>query len=693
MKRRRMGAGFLAAANVAPAALWRRYLLSMAAIAVAVCAVEMTARDTLATSREHALSVAESGRQEARLKRLAETARDFADRPSQGGRIALGEALSIFERGHAGLVADARRAPALRAVFDGPDGLDVAARETAGDARRLLIGAPEPAAALARLQIASQGALGSAMRAAAAAFHAEAARQMRRAEGARTALVAAVLAALLLQAAFVVRPGLRAMRRAVTALGRRAARLAQSRAAAGARETALRAHVRRSERLARQDALTGLANRQGFHEALQQRLARDPDGVAVLHIDLERFRRVNDALGQEAGDGVLRHAAEVLRRHAGADAFIARVGGDEFAVMTMNGAGREALSALAGRLIGALALPVSVDGDVCRVGASIGVAEGRARDETPKTAGPEAAPSPFEPATRAAQTIAEAALALEAARKAGGMRCAFFTSDLRAKAERARRLSDDLLAGLPRGEIAPFYQPQFCARTLSIVGAEALARWRHPEFGVLAPFEFLPIAEDLDLLGDIDHAILVAALMDRAQWRAEGVVLDRVSVNVSMRRLQDAALIESLRGLDMPRGSVAFELLESSFLDVRCGSVAWNIDTLNEMGVEIEIDDFGTGHASIASVMAVQPRRLKIARELIMPVVGDERQRDVVRALVGIGRTLGCEIIAEGVETAEHVAAARALGCDLLQGYALARPMAADALVGFARAEAWRRAG
>ncbi|WP_093252890.1 putative bifunctional diguanylate cyclase/phosphodiesterase [Rubrimonas cliftonensis] len=681
-----MGAGFLDAASAAPAVLWRRYLLSMAVIVAAVFAVELSARLNLETGRERALNVAESARQEARLRRLGDTARDFTERPTLAGRIALGETLTLFERGHAALLAESRRAAALRALFDGPDGLDVAARAAAGDARRLLIGAPDPAAALARLQTESRGALAFAMRAAAAAFQAEAARDMRRAEAARTATVAAVLAALLLQAAFVVRPGLRAMRRALAGLRRRGARLARMRAAAMTRENALRAHVRRAERLAREDALTGLANRQGFHEALRERLARDPDGVAVLHIDLERFRQVNDALGQAAGDGVLRHAAEALRRHAGAGAFIARVGGDEFAVMTVDGAGREALTALASRLIGALALPVAVDGEVCRVGASIGVADGRAPDAASRSP-----TSPFAPATRAAQTLAEAALALDAARRAGGMRSAFFTSDLRARAERARRLSDDLLAGLPRGEIAPFYQPQFCARTLRIVGAEALARWRHPEFGVLAPAEFLPIAEELDLLGEIDHAILVTALGDRAQWRAEGVAVDRVSVNVSMRRLQDEGLIESLRGLDMARGTVAFELLESSFLDARCGAASWNIDTLNEMGVEIEIDDFGTGHASIASVMAVRPRRLKIARELIMPVVDNPRQRDVVRALVGIGRTLGCEIVAEGVETPEHVAAVRALGCDVLQGYALARPMAGDAVAGFAREGAWLR--
>ncbi len=221
------------------------------------------------------------------------------------------------------------------------------------------------------------------------------------------------------------------------------------------------------------------------------------------------------------------------------------------------------------------------------------------------------------------------------------------------------------------------------------MGVEALARWRHPTEGLLAPAQFLDVAEDLSVVGSIDRIVLEAALRDFAHWREIGLAIPKVSVNVSARRLQDEQLIASLRDLSIPPGTLSFELVESIFLDEAEDLVRWNIDQIKDLGIDVEIDDFGTGYASIVSLMQLKPRRLKIDRQLVAPIVSSPTQRRLVRSIVEIGRALDIEVVGEGVETLQHAEILRELGCSTLQGYAFARPLAAEALVEFVRRREW----
>ena len=202
----------------------------------------------------------------------------------------------------------------------------------------------------------------------------------------------------------------------------------------------------------------------------------------------------------------------------------------------------------------------------------------------------------------------------------------------------------------------------------------------------------MPIAEELNVVATIDRLILEQALAALDRWEAMGLPVPRASVNVSLRRLHDEDLIAGLRQLDIAPGRISFELVESIYLDESDDIVAWNIEQIKELGIEIEIDDFGTGYASIVSLQKLRPKRLKIDRQLVLPILVDPAQRQLLASIVEIGKSMGIEIIAEGVESMEHAAILRDLGCDILQGYAFARPLSAEQLEGFITAQSWRQA-
>ncbi|MEQ1770477.1 MAG: EAL domain-containing protein, partial [Devosia sp.] len=243
-----------------------------------------------------------------------------------------------------------------------------------------------------------------------------------------------------------------------------------------------------------------------------------------------------------------------------------------------------------------------------------------------------------------------------------------------------------------RENFVAWYQPQVDAKSGAIIGVEALARWQHPVRGIVPPDVFLPIADDLSVVATIDRMVLDQTLAHMRRWHETGLDIPRASVNVSARRLRDEDLIKSLRKLDIVPGTLSFELVESIYLDENDDIVAWNIDQIRDLGIDIEIDDFGTGYASIVSLLKLNPRRLKIDRQLVMPVLGAPAQRQLIASIVDIGHSLGIEVIAEGVETEAHAQLLTELGCDALQGYAFAKPMSPAALEELVRGKASRAA-
>ena len=433
------------------------------------------------------------------------------------------------------------------------------------------------------------------------------------------------------------------------------AELARQKMVAEARALALEESNARIEHVADHDYLTGLPNRR----LLDKRLAELPvdksiTTLAVLHLDLDQFKQINDSHGHAAGDAVLRAAALRITAAIPADGMVARVGGDEFVIVLVNFTDLVELKLITEDLQRRLRKKIRFGQEMLQSGASIGVSWSSDR--------------------RARNLLAESDLALYQAKKLGRNRAEFFTRQLQDDLRSKRRLAEELKLALERGEIVPYYQVQLDARTREIIGFEALARWKHPERGVLAPGVFLKIADEHGLAAEIDAAILKTVLGDRLFWLLRGVAVPRIAVNISAPRLADPALLDKLRKLDIPPGAIAFELVETIFLDDSDEKLLDHIGDIKKMGIDIEIDDFGSGHASLIGLVKLRPKRLKIDRQLVTEVVSSAEQRRVVSSIVEIAKALDVEVIAEGVETEAHAVALAQLGCDSLQGYALGYP-------------------
>jgi diguanylate cyclase (GGDEF)-like protein/PAS domain S-box-containing protein len=422
------------------------------------------------------------------------------------------------------------------------------------------------------------------------------------------------------------------------------------------------------EHSALHDALTGLPNRRYLERVQRPDRPAGGDGrraPALLLLDLDRFKQINDVFGHDAGDHVLRHTAALLRNCGVAGAFPARVGGDEFAVFLPDPPDDAALQALADRLIAEVSTPSIYEGNECRVGLSIGIArtEGEGFDGN--------------------RLLRDADLALYRAKSEGRQRVAFCTPALRADAERLKRRSDELQIAIERRDFVCAYQPQFDTRTGKVSGVEVLARWPRPDGSWLLPADFLPIAEGMEALARIDRIILQKAAADLQAWTAAGIHVPRLSINISKARLAEASLVSDLAALEVDHGRLCFELLESNFLEDHDPCIAANLAALRAMGIGIEVDDFGTGHASILSLLRLKPDRLKIDRAFVEPVERSDQQAQLLRSIVEIGHLLGMSIVAEGVETEGQRRILTDIRCDHLQGFLLARPMPGPDLMRF----------
>ncbi|MEL6682705.1 MAG: EAL domain-containing protein [Pseudomonadota bacterium] len=414
------------------------------------------------------------------------------------------------------------------------------------------------------------------------------------------------------------------------------------------------------ERNVYEDSLTGLLNRRSFEEDLAAALDAPESRTGLLHIDLDRFKWVNDTLGHPMGDAVLIAAADRISIVVGGHRKVYRVGGDEFMVILTDDFALEQVTIIGDSIIEAMQAPIEHEKKQATVGASVGIAIGKTGELTP------------------AGLVANADVALYEAKKNGRNTFCQITPVMQERMQAHRRLASDIPLAIERCEFVPFFQPQVHVGTGAVVGAEALVRWFHPNLGLLQPGAFLDAAAELGVVGSIDRLMMQQALAAARRLRLKGLMLPSMSVNVSAARLMDPNLLDEVEEFWVERNCrLSIELLETICFDEsqETPQFAENLNRLREIGVRTETDDFGSGRASITGLLQIRPDRLKIDRSLVQSAVTDPVRRGVVGAILDMTRGLGIEAMAEGVETTADIDAIRALGCNIFQGYAIAKPM------------------
>ncbi|MDX8350596.1 EAL domain-containing protein [Cognatiyoonia sp. IB215446] len=434
------------------------------------------------------------------------------------------------------------------------------------------------------------------------------------------------------------------------------------------------------ERAAYVDALTGLRNRRSFERDLKLVLDNAYASVGLLHVDLDRFKWVNDTLGHPAGDTVLSEAARRISIVVSDKGAVYRVGGDEFLIIMQDGVTSDLAQWVGDAIVEAMAAPICHGNQRATVGASVGFAIAKNGCVSPS------------------RLLANADVALYAAKRGGRNMVCETTSEMEAQIRADRRLAADIPAAIERQEFVAYFQPQVNVGTGAVVGAEALVRWQHPELGLLLPGTFLDSAAELGLLAEIDRHMLRQALDTAARLKQQGLILPSVSVNISAARLVDPELPKEIDEIWVDRSCrLAVELLETIYFDESRETPQFeeNLTQLREMGVRIETDDFGSGRASITGLLKIWPDRLKVDRSLIQAAVTEPVKRSIVSAILDMTRGLGIEAMAEGVETQNDIDVIRALGCNIFQGYALSRPLNEADLATFldTQQSTWRAAG
>lgn len=427
-----------------------------------------------------------------------------------------------------------------------------------------------------------------------------------------------------------------------------------------------------NEHLALHDGLTRLPNRRFFDRHLEDRLraARDAGGArdcALIQIDLDHFKQVNDTHGHEAGDQVLTHVAELLRGALKPGDFAARLGGDEFCILLAPGTEELQARAMVARLQAALVEPIRYRGHVCKISASFGLVV--ARDVTELA--------------EEVQLYADAAL--YRAKSAGRNRVEVVAHALTEQLYQDRVLAAELRLALERDEFEPWFQPQIRARDATLAGAEVLMRWRHPERGILSPDSFLRVVRELRLLPEIDRRMMEKARAILVRLRGGGVALPRISFNTCAVRIHDPGLVAAAQAVEAEGTQVALELIETNDWQEESGSFRDTLAHLHAAGIEIEIDNFGLGQTSILGLMAIRPSALKIDRSLVAALPHDARNADLVEQIVQIARTLGIATVAQGVETAPQAETLKRMGCDILQGHHFAPALEETALAQYLR--------
>lgn len=435
--------------------------------------------------------------------------------------------------------------------------------------------------------------------------------------------------------------------------------------------------VARDEKLiyqARHDDLTGLPNRLLFKERLSSEISfaqREGRIMALLFIDLDHFKSINDTLGHSAGDELLKEAAQRLRRCNREGDTVARLGGDEFAIILQAIPGIRSATTVAEHILQAFLQPFAVAGQENYISASIGIAI-----------------SPMD-GNDSEVLLRKADTAMYRAKDLGRGRFVYFKEQMNIEANEHLNLGREMHQGLLRKEFVLRYQPKLDLRTGQIAGAEALLRWNHPTRGLVSPDVFIGVAEDTGLIEEIGKNVISDACAQHAAWRAAGIQVPRIAVNVSGRQFRSGELIqniyEALQTTSTPSSALEIEVTESLFMDTTSDIISV-LNELQQMGLKVTIDDFGTGYSSMSYLRRLPMDSIKIDKSFVADLVNDGTARAIAEMIITLAHTLRKTVVAEGVESLDQLNLLRGWQCDSIQGYYFSKPLTPKRFVEFVRA-------
>jgi diguanylate cyclase (GGDEF)-like protein len=639
--------------------LWFWHLAAVIALIVLILAAHGLTRQKILLGAQDAEIINIAGRQRMLSQRIlyfGEKHFQFGDAVSTG---VFNEALDLFEESHAWLLANA--------VKDGPNAahyfasdrtnLDERTKTFIAHARSLLEHAPYSPAARTLVNKMAQDAetsLLTSLNQAVSLYEADTEKHIQDLLRQQTAITAFIVLLLIAEVLFIFRPLVR---------------------------TVL-ASLKRLDLAANADGLTGLANHKRLWELLDKRLVARPstqEDLVVINVDLDGFKAVNDTLGHPAGDAVLVHVARLLETKAASlegvhDPVVARLGGDEFVVAFGVAPDQSnCMAEILGELfLQAVSAPFSLElgeaSERCMIGMSLGYT------------------SASESGDNLAVLVANADIALYESKRAGKGRVTRFLPHMRDTAERRHRLETDLREAVLNGEFVPVYQPQVSLSSAAVTGVEVALRWVHPERGELAPGAFFTAASDLGVMEMIEGTVILRALEDMAALREAGYTVPHIAFNMTLPFLTADGFCQNLKTLCEMNGFRTSELvLEVSDADLSQATdpeVFRALEDLNRAGFRINIDGFGVGGSTLPMLTALDLAGIKLARDLVSRL-GDPRTERVIAASVAVAKEIGLEVAAVGVDTSDHVARMRALGCTAAQGHAIAAPGSIEALKAF----------
>lgn len=432
--------------------------------------------------------------------------------------------------------------------------------------------------------------------------------------------------------------------------------------------TALKQAEYRLEKLAHFDSLTSLPNRSLFFERLQHALnqsARNGSRMALLFLDVDRFKSINDTYGHDTGDQLLVQVSKQLKTCIRRSDTLSRLGGDEFTVILTNVNQPGLIERSARRLLASLAEPIYTDSNIFHISGSLGIAIYPEDGQDCHT------------------LLKHADIAMYHAKDNGRNSFQFFDSTLNTHSQTRIYIEENLHEALKSKELFIEYQPRFDMSGQCMTGAEALIRWRHPEKGLIPPSEFIPVAENSDLIITIGRFVLNEACYTAKQWLDNGHQVP-VSVNLSPQQLHDPHIIsdiqQALKNSQLPPDHLELEITETQVID-NIDQVSGTLTTLRQMGVRLSVDDFGTGYSSLIYLKKLPFNTVKIDRSFVADVPGDSDDEILIGAIISMSHSLNLSVVAEGVETAEQLAFLKALGCNEIQGFLLAKPGSPEQLI------------